>query len=402
MKPQSTSKKIKVLLLAPRKAVGGIASWTRRLLELSLQDRVEYKVIDTSKLYEPLGKELICRGMLLGVRDAILRFFRITYSLWNYRPQLVYITMAPSIGLFIRDVPLMFFLKCLGVGCVCHLRGGNLFGFWGRDFLRRWITIRAFRTCRAILVITREVEKYARDQIDSKIVFYVPNMIEDKYVVGRLPKRIFSVEEKPVLNLIHVGWQAPKKGSLDIVEAIKYLKSDVKCYLVGKASSDNERLIQKRIEELNVGDKIQLIGQKTGTDIQSIYEAADIFLFPTHKEGPEGFPNVILEAMAYGLPIIANDVGNIREMIGYDTEYPAGLLLEQIDPVLPMELADKIDRLVKDHSLRQQMSINGRKRVKENYLASKVIPNLESLLVELAVAKPTPQSINHIFEQQYL
>jgi glycosyltransferase involved in cell wall biosynthesis len=309
--------------------------------------------------------------------------------------------MAPSIGLFVRDVPLLFFLKCLGIGSVCHLRGGNLQGFWGKNILRHKITIRAFRTCKAILVITREVEKYAREKINSNIVFYVPNMIEDKCVAGQCSHKAFSIEEKSVLNMIHVAWQAPAKGSLDIVEAMKYLQNNVQCNLVGRAAPDNEKMIQRKIEELNVGNKIRLIGQKTGTDLQVIYEAADIFLFPTHREGPEGFPNVILEAMAHGLPIIANDVGNIREMIGYDTDAPAGLLLEQVDPVDPKELAEKIDKLIQNHSLRQKMSDNGRKRILENYTASKVIPNLESLLVQLVVSNPTPQSINSIFEQKY-
>ena len=121
-------KKVKVLLLAPQKAVGGIASWTRRLLKVSRQDRVEYKVLDTSKLYDPLGKRLRFRGALLGVRDAVVRFFHILHCLWSFRPDLVYITSSPSIGLFIRDVPLMFFLRCVGVGCVSHLRGGHLTG----------------------------------------------------------------------------------------------------------------------------------------------------------------------------------------------------------------------------------------------------------------------------------
>lgn len=392
------NKKIKVLLLAPQKATGGIASWTRRLLKISKQDRIEYKIIDTSKLFDPLGKKLGPFGALLGMRDAVIRFFKILNSLYHYRPDLVYITSSPSIGLFIRDVPLMFMLHVMGIKCISHLRGGKLEGFWGKNVLRRWITLRAFRTCKAVFVITRDVEEYARKHIDPNIIYYIPNMIEDSKVHAVTERHIKSTTEDLPFNLIHVAWQAPEKGSMDLIEALGQVKSNIRCKLVGEIAPQHKDTLSQLIQKWNLNDKVTTTGILKGEDLADIYHEADIFVFPTHFEG---FPNVILEAMAYGLPIISNDVGNIREMIGYDTDASAGLLLEQISPVNPVEIAQKIDYLIQNNVLRQQMSINGRNRVKENYLASKVVPNLEALLVQLAKENPTPQSISHIFEQRY-
>jgi glycosyltransferase involved in cell wall biosynthesis len=392
-------KKIKILLLAPLKATGGIASWTHRLLNFPDHNGIQYEVIDTSKLFDPLGKALGIRGAILGLRDAIARMFKVFYAIIKYRPNIVYITSSPSIGLFVRDIPLMFLLKFLGVRCISHLRGGKLEGFMGRNPVRRVITKWGFKTCTAVFVITRDVEKYARLEFGSQKVFYIPNMIEDEFVSSKPEKKIYSIEEKPVMNLVHVAWQAPEKGSMELVEAIGYVKIPVCCKLIGQVAPEHLATLKQMIEEHHLENKVFITGIQKGESLDRLYKEADILVFPTHFEG---FPNVIVEAMAYGLPIITTNVGNIREMIGYDTESPAGLLLEKQPPVEPVELAKKIDNILQDVQLRQQMSINGQKRVKEKYLASKVIPNLESLLVELVIAKPTPQSINYIFEQQYL
>ncbi len=392
-------KKIKVLLLAPQKATGGIASWTHCLLKVSRQETVEYKVIDTSKLYDSMGHNLGLRGAFFGFRDAVIRLFKILYALCNYHPDLVYITSAPSIGLFVRDVPLMLSLKCFGIRCILHLRGGSVRGFVGTSRIRQWGTKMALRSCRAVFVITREVEKYLRENIGAQRMFYIPNMIEDEYVETRPAKKVYSPVDKKVMNLIHVAWQAPAKGSMDLVEAMRYVKSSVHCKLVGEIAPEYEANLAQMIQSCNLQNKVSLTGIQKGHALDRLYQDADVFVFPTHSEG---FPNVILEAMANGLPIIASDVGNIREMIGYDSDCPAGLLLEDVPPINAVELAKKIDALVQDSSLRQSMGISATKRVQKYYLASKVVPNLESLLVGLAVAKPTPQSINHIFEQKYL
>ena len=396
------SKKIRVLLLAPQKAVGGISTWAKTLLKYSDPGKVEYRVIDTSRLYVELGQRLGLRGALSGLQDAVVRFFRVMYQLIRFHPNLVYINSSPSIGLLVRDVPLFILLRCLGVKAIAHLHGGNVAGFFGQRGLRKLWSCLGLKCCYAVFVITREIEREGRKRLNSQRIIYVPNMIDDAFVAKKQERHIRVFPENQPFKLIHVAWQAPEKGSLDIVKAMEYIETPVKCELVGIAAPENVEIIEKKIRELNVGDKVRLAGLRTGSDLRAMYENAGIFLLPTHREGPEGFPMVILEAMAYGLPIIANDVGNIREMIGYDTDAPAGLLLEQVDPVNPKELADKIDRLIKDYPLRQKMSINGRKRIVENYLASKVVPNLESLLVELVFTRPTPKSISSTLEQKYI
>ena len=109
---------------------------------------------------------------------------------------------------------------------------------------------------------------------------------------------------------------------------------------------------------------------------------------------------VILEAMAYGVPIIANEVGNIREMIGFDTDHPAGVLLKQVDPIDPKELAALIDDLANDTEKRRAFSRNGIHRVTREYAASNVVPKIEQIWTVIARSGPNKLIMNKYFEQR--
>jgi glycosyltransferase involved in cell wall biosynthesis len=82
--------------------------------------------------------------------------------------------------------------------------------------------------------------------------------------------------------------------------------------------------------------------------------------------------------------VVATDVGNIREMLGVDTDRPAGVVLDKVNPIDPLELARKIDELIASASLRRTLGRNGVHRVRNLYPASKVVPDLEALLERIA------------------
>ena len=388
MTGQVSENKLRVLLLAPQKAVGGIATWARILLKYAHPDRTEFILVDTSKLYDALGKKLGPRGAILGVRDGLVRFCKIVKILCHDRPQLVYFTCSPSIGMILRDVPLMILLKTFGKKCVAHLHGGNISGFFDGFLLRKWLARQGLRCCAALFVITRDVETAARKLFYSGNVIYVPNMLDDDFVKNC---KLKNTAQGDKIKIIHVAWQAPEKGSFDIVEAIRLVRTDVQCDLIGTAASKYKESLNAAISGYGLGSKIRLTGLRTGRDLQQSYEEADIFALPTHQEG---FPMVLLEAMAYELPIVATDVGNIREMIAAYSDKPAGILIRRTDPIDPKELASAFDKLSTDQQLRRSLGLNGRNRLVENYLASALVPKLQNLLNNIVFRKaPLPREL---------
>jgi glycosyltransferase involved in cell wall biosynthesis len=379
-----------IILLAPTRVVGGITTWLKIWLKYSKSDQVKLKIIDTSKLYDPLGKKYNIRGVIIGVIEATSRFFTLVKWLYHDRPHAVYLTCAPSLGFVFRDCFYMFFLKILHIPTIAHLHGGSVERFLGGNVVKKTVVRSALDTCKAVFVITREVEMACREIFADEKIIYVPNMYDDEVFLKHPPKYIKSTSKNKPFRLLHVAWQATEKGSLDLVESIKHVQSEVICDLVGMISTDFEKTLREKISEYCLENRVRILGQKTGRDLIDLFEKADLFVFPSHMEG---FPMVILEAMAYGIPIIANEVGNIREMIGADDGNPAGVLLRRVSPIYPLELAKLIDELIMEHGERSRMSYAGKIRIKEKYLASRVVPVLEDHINRIIHGNYCKQSV---------
>jgi glycosyltransferase involved in cell wall biosynthesis len=108
------------------------------------------------------------------------------------------------------------------------------------------------------------------------------------------------------------------------------------------------------IAELHLTDRVRWIDSPPDADLVALYNLAAVFVLPSHYEG---FGLTVLEAMACGTPAIISDRGSLPEIAG-------GAALE-IDPDDPAELADAIERVLKDSALQHDLRHQGLKRVKE-------------------------------------
>jgi len=145
------------------------------------------------------------------------------------------------------------------------------------------------------------------------------------------------------LLLGFVGRVCQGKGIDYLIDAIKVLfprYERLKFVAVGECSVDN---IEQRLASPN-GRRVILPGFRG--DIHNYYQAIDIVVLPSLKEG---LPTTIIEAMACGKAIVATDVGGIPEVITDDTN---GLLVEPRDSA---SLIESIQRLIEDESLRDRL-----------------------------------------------
>lgn len=110
-------------------------------------------------------------------------------------------------------------------------------------------------------------------------------------------------------TIIAVGNLAAEKGQLLIAEALRDLP-DVTLLLVGDGP-DGERL-DRFIENSNLPDRIRRLGRVPQSDLPALYGVADVSVLASMREG---WPNVLLESMACGTPVVAADVGGVREMV---------------------------------------------------------------------------------------
>jgi len=153
--------------------------------------------------------------------------------------------------------------------------------------------------------------------------------------------------------LLSVGRLSPEKGHLDLIDAINELRDmpvSRRFHLLIVGSGSEQSAIQQKIEHLRLCGLVTLAGQQH--DIRPYYSAADIVVLPSHSEGS---PNVLLEAMAAAIPVVATNVGGIPEIA---TNEQTALLVEGKNPPA---MAKAILRLLEDERLRQQLGTSAAK-----------------------------------------
>lgn len=373
---------VSFILLAPTSVIGGVTTWTRFFLSCCDRDRMDPRVIDTAKKYEEIGKARNFRGTLLGILQSLKIMFDIIRIYFGHRPKLVYATCSGFWSFFTRDLVYAWLARILGMKVILHLRAGNIPSYFGGTPVTRLLSRMVMTGADRIVVLSRDMEARVRERYAHKVV-YLPNMIGEEIFEKVAPK--LCCTDRVGVKVLQMSFQSPLKGSYDIIEAFRILMkgshSGLTCDLVGKGAPEHEAVIMEKIREYGLEGIVRLNPETSGAEKWKYFNEADIFLFPSHTEG---FPNVLLEAMCFGLPIIATNVGNIREMIGWNTPEPAGLLLENLNPVSSDELARLLLRLVENPGLRQSLGANGQRRVRSNYMTGIVIPQIERLILSAA------------------
>lgn len=168
------------------------------------------------------------------------------------------------------------------------------------------------------------------------------------------------------IRALAVGRLVEKKGLDTFVRACGILKQrnvNFEAVIVGE-SGDAETKIRQYIGKNDLSKQVQLTGAMPQTQLFAEYQRADVFCLPCRilENGDrDGIPNVMVEAMACGVPVVTTNVSGIPEII---TDGKNGLLVK---PDNAIELADSLERIYLDKSLSERLSRAGLETVKERF-----------------------------------
>lgn len=168
------------------------------------------------------------------------------------------------------------------------------------------------------------------------------------------------------LTVLTVGGIEPRKGSLTLLEGFAQLRAqaaqrDPLLLVVGGATlfdyRDEIDRFSARARELGVSDHVRVVGTVTPAELERHYRAADVFAFPSTKEG---FGLVALEALAAGLPVVASAIDVFLTFLAHGE---SALLSPPGDGAA---LGRSLTRVARDPALRERLVAGGR-RVAEAY-----------------------------------
>ena len=165
-----------------------------------------------------------------------------------------------------------------------------------------------------------------------------------------------------VLTILAVGRLVPKKGFPILLEAAARLLAPVRVRIVGDGA--DRPLIERRIAELGLEDRVELAGPATHDDLPAEYAAAHIVVVPSitdAKGDRDGLPNVVLEAMSCARPVVASDVGAVSSAV---VDGRTGVL---VPPGDAEALAGALEFLVDQPDMRERLGREARARVEADF-----------------------------------
>jgi glycosyltransferase involved in cell wall biosynthesis len=180
--------------------------------------------------------------------------------------------------------------------------------------------------------------------------------------------------------ILSVGRFVEKKGFDQLIEACAQLRDaniTFGCVIVGERGSAYEA-IRRLIDERQLGGHVNLISAVTQDRLRAIYARARVFALPCQvmEDGDrDGFPNVLAESMAMGVPVVSTRISGIPELIDDGVH---GLLVEPRDPV---GLAEALKRVLVDDVLHARLAKGGRQRICERFDSRRTTVALRDLFL---------------------
>jgi glycosyltransferase involved in cell wall biosynthesis len=268
------------------------------------------------------------------------------------------------------------------IACICklHIRGVRLVtskrnsNFWYKKqhfLVNRLVYKESNKVVVNAFFLKKEILVY--NNIDGKIVV-IPNGIDTSVGEGEteIDSSVSQLRREGKVIIGSIGRFAPQKRYEDIITAAEgVVKKNRKAhffFLGGRCSIEKYKT---RIRELELDSYVTI-----KDEVENVYpylKGFDIFLISSSHEG---MPNVIMEAMVMGKPIIATKVGGVTDLIEDGNN---GIL---VPPFRPDKIAKAIETLLGDKKLQRRFATNNKKKIRE-FSINKMISNVADMYDEV-------------------
>jgi glycosyltransferase involved in cell wall biosynthesis len=194
-------------------------------------------------------------------------------------------------------------------------------------------------------------------------------------LVSSVPDRVPA----PRIRLLAVGRLVRKKGLDTFVDACALLRDgglDFEAVIAGE-SGDHEAEVRRRVLAAGLADRLTFLGPLTQEGLYEQYQRATLFALPCRvlDDGDrDGIPNVLMEAMACGVPVVTTNVSGITELVHHEEN---GLIVPPDDPT---RLAAEILRLTDDSVLASRLGEAGRATVSTRFDAGLMAVRMAGLV----------------------
>ncbi len=287
---------MKVLHIGPAiTARGGIASVIQSYID-NIDKKMGVEIITLPSISES-GKFFI----------FIIALFKVVYLKFD----IAHIHLASN-GSFYRKFLFFILVKIRRKKVVVHLHGGGFSEFHSRSpWLIRKLIFRMFYASDTIILLSLSWKAWFESEFSN---------YSGKVIVlynGAPAIRKLSPDYEGSLRLLFLGKISKEKGIYDLLNVCKDLSArGISYHLKIGGVGESDKLCEM-IKREGLGRYVGYEGWVTGDEKDQLLRWANCFILPSYFEG---FPVSIVEAMSYGLPIIASDVGGVTDAVRHERE----------------------------------------------------------------------------------
>lgn len=238
-----------------------------------------------------------------------------------------------------------------------EVKESRLFGGWSSMHWKmrvlRWLHGRSFKKANGIIFLSQ----YARDYILKELSrvsgsnALIPHGIENRFFLApRAQKPITAYSFKNPFKLLYVSVAMPYKHQIEVAQAVHELRTvqglPVEITFAGANHGNYSKKLRKTIDALDSsGVFLKWKNEVQFEKLHELYHSSDAFLFASSCEN---LPNILIEAMASGLPITSSECGPMREVLGNSAIF--------FNPYQISTISEAILKLVSDPHLRETLS----------------------------------------------
>lgn len=297
----------------------------------------------------------------------VFEVIRAVFKSWAYIPfsNLVYITVGLSLLGFVRDALILLPSILLRKRTIIHVKSGGYGLFYNQQcaVIQKFISWMINKINIIILLSDRLKDQFEFVTDNNKFII-IPNTVDGQLLETEITEK--KLNNSTHLNLLFLSNLMYDKGYLEVLEACRILNENrvvhFYCYFCGEFVQTTSDLDQNnmrveslkasflnKIIEFQLGGQVMYLGVIKGDEKVKVLQSSHLFVLPTRYPW-EGQPVSILEAMAYGIPVIATSYRSIPDQV---QDGVTGYLLNTADPA---EIASRVEELWLDPQKYEEMS----------------------------------------------
>ena len=212
----------------------------------------------------------------------------------------------------------LFLAKSMNKPLILSARGSDINQFPNFKTIKPMISYALDRADHIISVSNGLKQEIINLGIDKEKITVIPNGVDTKKFY---PINKNKVRDKILINnnnnnnkiILSVGSLKPNKGFHIILDALsRLLKKEIKIrlYIIGEGYYRSS--LEQKIKDLNLGQYVTLVGEIANNELNFWYNLADVFCLAS---ATEGWPNVIMESLACGTPVVATKAYGAKEIL---------------------------------------------------------------------------------------